>query len=100
MRCDEAARHLTQVFVNRATGAQARRSSARRRSACSSGKRATLAQANVTQRVTVRLNKKAKRGIRRMKQRNVRKLKLTLATSARDAANNIRRSETTKSFKR
>jgi hypothetical protein len=99
VRCDEAARHLTQVFVSRAT---ARKLGIKRKAKkrVLVGKRATLAKANVTQKVTVKLNKKAKRGIRRMKQRHVRKLKLTIATSAKDAANNIRRSETTKSFKR
>ncbi len=99
VRCDEAARHLTQVFVNRAT---ARKLGIKRKAEkrVLVGKRATLAKANVTHKITVKLNHKAKRGIRRMRQRHVRKLKLTIATSARDAANNIRRSETTKSFKR
>ena len=99
MRCNEAARHLTQVFVN----PQAARKLGIKRKAKKRvlvGKRATLPKANVTQRITVKLNKKAKRGIRRMKQRNVRKLKLTIATSARDAANNVRRTSTTRSFKR
>jgi hypothetical protein len=99
LRCNEAARHLTQVFVNRATARKlAIKRKAKKRVLV--GKRATLAKANVTQRITVKLNKKAKKGIRRMKARKVRKIKLTIATSAKDAANNIRRSETTKSFKR
>jgi hypothetical protein len=99
VRCNEAARHLTQLFVNRST---ARKLGIKRKAKkrVLVGKRATLVKANVTQRITVKLNKKAKRGIRRMKRRHVRKLKLTISTSAKDAANNIRRSETTKSFKR
>jgi hypothetical protein len=64
------------------------------------GTRTTLLNANVAQNIRVKLNKKAKQGIRRMKRRKVRKLQLTIGTSATDAKNNVRRSTTTKSFKR
>ena len=48
----------------------------------------------------VKLNKKARQGIKRMKRKHVKKLQLTIATSDTDAANNVRRSSTTLSFKR
>jgi hypothetical protein len=99
VRCNEAARHVTQVFVSRKLARKlAIKRKAKKRVLV--GKRTTLAKANVTQRITVKLNKKAKRGIRRMRQRKVRKLKLTVATSARDAANNVRRTSATRTFKR
>jgi hypothetical protein len=99
VRCDEAARHVTQVFVARKL---ARKLGIKRKAKkrVLVGKRTTLAKANVTKRITVKLNTKAKRGIRRMKKRHVRKLKLTVATSARDAANNVRRTSANRSFKR
>lgn len=99
VRCNEAARHVTQVFVARKL---ARKLGIKRKAKkrVLVGKRTTLAKANVTQKITVKLNKKAKRGIRRMRARKVRRLKLTVATSARDAANNVRRTSANRSFKR
>ena len=97
--CNENCRHVTQVFVSKQ---QARKlgikPKAKKRVLV--GKRTTLLQADVAQNIRVKLNKKAKRGIRRMKRRRVRKLKLTIGTSATDAANNVKRSTTTLSFKR
>jgi hypothetical protein len=99
IRCNEAARHVTRVFVSRK---QARKlginRKARRRVLV--GRRTTLVDANATKRIRVKLNKKARRGIRRMRRRGVRRLKLTIATSARDAAGNVRRATITRSFKR
>ena len=99
IRCNEAARHVTRVFVSRK---QARKlginRNARRRVLV--GRRTTLVDANATKRIRVKLNKKARRGIRRMRRRGVRRLKLTNATSARDAAGNVRRATITRSFKR
>lgn len=99
LQCNENARHVTQVFVSKA---QARKlgikKKAKRRVLV--GKKTTLLQANVARKISVKLSKKAKRGIQRMKRKHVRKLKLTIATSATDAAKNTSRSSTTKSFKR
>lgn len=99
VRCNEAARHVTRVFISKKL---ARKLGIKRRATrrVLVGKRTTLLKANVTKKVTVKLSKKARRGIGRMKRRHVRKLKLTIATSARDGANNVRRSSTTRSFKR
>ena len=99
VRCNEAARHVTQVFVNRK---QARKLGIKRNAKrrVRVGRRTTLVRANVTRKVTVKLNRKARRGIRRMKQRHVRRLKLTIVATARDAADNVRRTSTTRSFKR
>jgi ribosomal protein L13E len=99
LQCNENARHVTQVFVSKA---QARKlgikKKAKRRVLV--GKKTTLLQANVARKIAVKLNKKAKNGIKRMKRKHVRKLKLTIGTSATDAAKNTSRSSTTKSFKR
>jgi hypothetical protein len=99
VQCNEDCRHVTQVFASRN---QARKLSinrkARRRVLV--GRRTTLLKANVAQNITVRLNNKAKRGIRRMRRARVRKLQLIIATAATDARNNVRRSSTTLSFKR
>jgi hypothetical protein len=99
LQCNENARHVTQVFVSKA---QARKlgikKKAKRRVLV--GKKTTLLQANVARKISVKLNKKAKSGINRMKRKHVRKLKLTIATSATDASKNTSRSSTTKSFKR
>jgi hypothetical protein len=99
IQCNENCRHVTTLFVS---PKQARklliRKKAKRRVLV--GQKVTLVQANVARTIRVKLSKKAKRGIRRMKRKHVRKLKLTIATSATDAANNVRRSSTTLSFAR
>ena len=97
--CNENCRHVTQLFVSKQ---QARKLAIKRnaKKRVLVGKRTTLLQANVAQNIRVKLNQKAKRGIRRMKRRHVRKLKLTIGTSVTDAANNVKRSTTTLSFKR
>lgn len=99
IQCSEDCRHVTQVFV---TKKQARKlvikKKAKRRVLV--GKKTTLLKANVAQKVRVKFTKKAKKGLRRMKRKHVKKLQLTIATSARDAANNVRNSSTTLSFKR
>jgi hypothetical protein len=97
--CNENCRHVTQLFVSKQ---QARKLAIKRKAKkrVLVGKRTTLLQANVAQNIRVKLNQKAKRGIRRMKRRHVRKLKLTIGTSVTDAANNVKRSTTTLSFKR
>jgi hypothetical protein len=97
--CSEDCRHVTQAFVARNQARKLRiKPKARRRVLVA--KKTTLLKGGVAQTIRVKLNKKAKRGIRRMKARKVRKLKLTIAASARDASNNVRRSSTTLSFKR
>jgi len=99
VQCNEDCRHVTQVFASRNQARKLRiNRKARRRVVV--GRRTTLLKANVAQNITVRLSKKAKRGIRRMRRARVRKLKLTIATAATDASNNVRRSSTTLSFKR
>ena len=97
--CNEAARHVTRVFVSRN---QARKLGINRKAKrrVLVGRRTTLVNANATKRIRVKLNKKARRGIRRMRRRGVRRLKLTIATSSRDAAGNVRRATITRSFKR
>jgi hypothetical protein len=99
VQCNEDCRHVTTLFVSRS---QARKLAinrrARRRVAV--GRRTTLLKAGVAQNITVRLNRRAQRGIRRMRRARVRKLRLTIATAATDAANNVQRSSTTLSFKR
>ena len=97
--CNEAARHVTRVFVSRN---QARKLGINRKAKrrVLVGHRTTLVNANATKRIRVKLNKKARRGIRRMRRRGVRRLQLTIATSARDAAGNVRRATITRSFKR
>ena len=99
LQCNEAARHVTQVFVSKK---QARKLGIKRKAKrrVLVGRKTTLLQANVARNIRVKLSKKAKRGIRRMKRRHVRKLRLTIVTSARDAANNVSRSTQTQSFKR
>jgi hypothetical protein len=97
--CDEDCRHVTRLFVNRKQARElAIKRKAKRRVLV--GKRTTLLKANVERTVRVKLSKKAKRGVRRMKRRRVRKLQLTIGTSATDAANNVERTTTTLSFKR
>ena len=99
VRCSEDCRHVTQVFVNRK---QARKlgvnKKAKRRVLV--GKKTSLLKANVARTIRVKFSTKAKRGIRRIKRRKVRKLQLTIRTSTRDASNNVRRYTTTLSFKR
>jgi hypothetical protein len=99
IQCSEDCRHVTSIFVSKQ---QARKlvikKKAKRRVLV--GKKTTLLKANVAQNIRVKLNKKAKQGIKRMKRKHVKKLKLTIATSARDAANNVKNSSTTLSFKR
>ncbi len=99
VQCSEDCRHVTSVFVSKK---QARKlvikKNAKRRVLV--GKKTTLLRANVGRTIRVKLNKKAKQGIKRMKRKHVKKLQLTIGTSATDAANNVRRSSTTLSFKR
>jgi hypothetical protein len=99
VQCNENCKHVTQLFVNKK---QARKlgikPKAKRRVLV--GKKTTLLTANVAKNIRVKLSTKGKRGIRRMKRRHVRKLQLTIGTSATDASKNVRRSTTTKSFKR
>ena len=99
VQCNEDCRHVTQVFVSKAQAKKLRiKPKAKRRVLV--GKKTTLLKANVAKTIRVKFSKKAKQGIRRMKQRKVKKLKLTITTAARDAANNVARSSTTLSFKR
>jgi hypothetical protein len=99
VRCNEAALHVTQVFVSRKLARKLGiKPKAKKRVLV--GRRRSLVKANVTRGITVKLSRKARRGIRRMKRRHVRKLKLTIVATARDAANNVRRTSTTRSFKR
>jgi hypothetical protein len=97
--CNENCRHATKVFVGKQ---QARKLGIKRKAKkrVLVGKRTTLLQADVAKNIRVKLNRKAKRGIRRMKRRHVRKLKLTIGISVSDAANNVSRSASTLSFKR
>jgi hypothetical protein len=97
--CNENCKHVAQLFVNKK---QARKLGIKRKAKkrVLVGKKTTLLTANVAKNIRVKLSPKAKRGLRRMKRRHVRKLQLTIGTSATDAANNVRRSTTTKSFKR
>jgi hypothetical protein len=99
IRCNEAARHVTRVFVSRK---QARKLGIKRKAKrrVLVGRHTTRVNANATKRIRVKLNKNARRGIRRMRRRQVRRLTLTIATSARDAAGNVRRATITRSFKR
>ncbi len=99
VQCNEDCRHVTQVFASRKQ-ARKLRINRRARRRVLVGRRTTLLKANVAQNITVRLNNKAKRGIRRMRRARVRKLQLIIATVATDAQNNVRRSSTTLSFKR
>ncbi len=97
--CSEDCRHVTQVFVSRKQSRKLRiNRKARRRVLV--GRRTTLLRANQARTIRVKFSRKAKRGIRRMRRARVRKLQLTIGTSARDAANNVKRSTTTLSFKR
>ena len=99
VQCSEDCRYVIQVFVNRKQARKLRiKRNAKRRVLVA--KRAALLKANVAQTLRVKLNKKAKRGVRRMKSRRVRKLRLTIGTSSTDAANNVERSTTTLAFKR
>jgi hypothetical protein len=99
IQCSEDCRHVTKVFVNKKQARKlAIKKKAKRRVLV--GQKTTLLKANVAQKIRVKLSKKAKRGIKRMKRKHVKKLQLTIATSARDAANNVRNSTTTLSFKR
>ena len=99
VQCSEDCRHVTRLFVNKS---QARKlvikKKARKRVLV--GQKTTLLKANVAQNVRIKLSKKAKQGLRRMKSRKVKKLRLTVTTSARDASNNVRNSTTTLAFKR
>lgn len=99
IRCNEAARHVTRLFVSRN---QARKLGINRKAKrrVRVGTRTTRVNANATKRIRVKLNRKARRGIRRMRRREVRRLKLTIATTAQDAAGNVRRASITRSFKR
>ena len=97
--CSEDCRHVTQVFVAK-NQARTLRIKPKARKRVLVAKKTTLLKGGVAQNIRVKLNKKAKQGVRRMKSRKVRKLKLTVTTSARDAANNVRNSSTTLSFKR
>jgi hypothetical protein len=99
IQCNEACRHVTQVFVSKQQARKLQiKKKAKRRVLV--GKKTTLLQANVAKKIRVKFNTKAKRGIRRMKRKHVRKLKLTIGTAATDAANNTRRSTTTRSLSR
>jgi hypothetical protein len=99
VQCSEDCRHVTSVFVSKKQARKlAIKKKAKRRVLV--GKKTTLLKANVGRTIRVKLNKKAKQGIKRMKRKHVRKLQLTIGTSATDAANNVRRSSTTLSFKR
>ena len=99
IRCSEACRHVTQVFVSKQ---QARKllikRTAKRRVLV--GKKTVLLQAGVARNIRVKLNQQARRAIKRMKRKHVRTLKLTIATSATDGSKNTRRSSTTLAFKR
>src|SRR3954447_4205277 len=99
VQCNEACRHVTQVFVSKQ---QARKllikRTAKRRVVV--GKKTALLQAGVARNIRVKLNKPARRAIKRMKRKHVRKLKLTITTSATDGSKNTRRSSTTLAFKR
>jgi len=97
--CTEDCRHVTQVFVSRKQS-RALRINRRARRSVLVGRRTTLLKANVARNVRVRFSNKAKRGIRRMRRAKVRKLQLTVATSARDASNNVKRSTARLSLKR
>ena len=99
VQCTEDCRHVTRLFVNKSQARKlAIKKKARKRVLV--GQKTTLLKANVAQNVRVKLSKKAKQGIRRMKSRKVKKLRLTVTTSARDASNNVRNSTTTLAFKR
>ena len=99
VQCTENCTHQTRLFVNKK---QARKlgikKNATRRVLI--GKKTVLLQGNVGKKIRVKLNSKGKRGIRRMKRRHVKKLQLQIATAAKDAANNVRRSTQTQTFKR
>jgi hypothetical protein len=99
IRCNEACRHVTQVYV---TKQQARKLLIKKKAKhrVRVGRKVALLQPNVARNIRVKLTKKARRGIKRMKRKHVRKLKLTIATAGTDAAKNTRRSSTTLSFKR
>jgi hypothetical protein len=99
IKCDEACRHVTQVFVGKQ---QARKLLIKKKAKhrVLVGRKVALLQAGAAKNIRVKLNKKARRGIKRMKRKHVRKLKLTIATAATDAAKNTRRSSTTLAFKR
>ena len=99
VQCTEDCRHVTRLFVNKSQARKlAIKKKARKRVLV--GQKTTLLKANVAQNVRVKLSTKAKQGIRRMKSRKVKKLRLTVTTSARDASNNVRNSKTTLAFKR
>ena len=99
IQCNEACRHVTQVFVSKR---QARKLLIKRKAKrrVLVGKKTVLLQAGVARNIRIKLNKQARQGIKRMKRKHVRTLKLTIATSATDGSNNTRRSSTTLAFKR
>ena len=90
---------MTQVFVSKR---QARKLLIKRKAKrrVLVGKKTVLLQAGVARNIRIKLNKQARQGIKRMKRKHVRTLKLTIATSATDGSNNTRRSSTTLAFKR
>lgn len=99
VQCSEDCRHQTRLFVSKKT---ARKLGIKRNATgrVLVGQKTVLLKANVGRKIRVKLNRKAKQGIRRMKRRHVRKLQLTIATAARDGAGNLRRSTQTQTFKR
>jgi hypothetical protein len=99
VQCNEACRHVTQVFVSKQ---QARKLLIKRKATrrVLVGRKTVLLQAGVARNIRVKLNKPARRAIKRMKRKHVRKLKLTITTSATDGSKNTRRSSTTLAFKR
>ena len=99
IQCNEACRHVTQVFVSKQ---QARKLLIKRKATrrVLVGRKTVLLQAGVARNIRVKLNRQARRAIKRMKRKHVRKLKLTVATSATDGSKNTRRSSTTLAFKR
>jgi hypothetical protein len=97
--CSEDCRHVTRLYVAKNVARKLRiKPKAKRRVLV--GKKTTQLKGSVQQTIRVKLSKKAKQGVRRMKRRKVRKLKLSIAMTVTDASSNVRRINTSRTFKR